>query len=163
MWCYHAVGITLISACINTTAELFEAQQLTAVSWNWGECQERVRETFSIHQTFLQSCASKLAGLQEGCHVETEIHPSFLRCFPEPWGLGRRAKPQFHFFFCWYTRVSPTSLLPKHFSETKRERHQFERKLVLSLFFHKTENGRSSWSMHVNMCMSHPPPTLWWN
>lgn len=135
MWCYHTVGITLISACSNTAAELFWGSaahsgflELRRVPRNCQRCSQYTRY---FYRAVLVRCLSWAAGMVSRSNRDTSFLSQGLS-----WVLGFRqeGRAPSHFFFCWCTRVSLTSLLPRHFSETKRGRHQFQSELVLRLF-----------------------------
>lgn len=118
------------------------------------------RYTRRFYRAVLVRCLSQAAGMVSRGNTDT----SFLSQV-HSWALGFRQerKAPVSFLLLLVHQGKSHQLAPKTFFRDKKGRHQFKRKLVVSLFSHKTENGRSSWSMHVNMCMSHPPPTPWWN
>lgn len=94
--------------------------------------------------------------------METKIHP-FSGAFLKPGVEAGEGSPSFIPSFTDRPVYVPPPRSQGFFSRDKKRRRQFKKKLAVSLFSHQPEKGRNSWSMHVNTCTYHPPPTPWWN
>lgn len=84
-----------------------------------------------FYRDVLVRCLSWAAGMVSRANRDTSFLSQVLS-----WALGfsQEGKAPVSFLLLLIHSGKSHSLLPRHFSETKRGRHQFKRNLVLSLF-----------------------------